>query len=33
MRTGGLLPSPGAYIIGPTFEEWLEGEDLASLYP
>lgn len=32
MRTGGLLPSPGAYIIGPTFEEWLEGEDLAALY-
>jgi uncharacterized protein YbjT (DUF2867 family) len=31
MRTGGQLPSPGARIIGPTFEEWLEGEDLASM--
>jgi uncharacterized protein YbjT (DUF2867 family) len=31
MRTGGQLPSPGAHIIGPTFAEWLEGEDLASL--
>jgi uncharacterized protein YbjT (DUF2867 family) len=31
MRTGGQLPSPGARIIGPTFEEWLEGEDFASM--
>ena len=31
MRTGGQLPSPGARVIGPTFGEWLEGEDLAML--
>jgi uncharacterized protein YbjT (DUF2867 family) len=31
MRTGGQLPTPGARIIGPTFEEWLEGEDFASM--
>jgi uncharacterized protein YbjT (DUF2867 family) len=31
MRTGGQLPSPGARVIGPTFDEWLEGEDLDSL--
>ena len=32
MRTGGQLPSPGARIVGPTFAEWLEGEDLAALF-
>ena len=32
MRTGGQLPSPGARIIGPTFEEWLEGDDLDSMF-
>jgi uncharacterized protein YbjT (DUF2867 family) len=31
MRTGGQLPSPGAHIIGPTFAQWLEGGDLASM--
>ena len=31
MRTGGQLPSPSARLIGPTFEEWLDGGDLATL--
>jgi uncharacterized protein YbjT (DUF2867 family) len=31
MRTGGQLPSPGARIVGPTFEEWLDGGDLTSM--
>jgi uncharacterized protein YbjT (DUF2867 family) len=31
MRRGGQLPSLGARIVGPTFEEWMEGEDLASI--
>jgi uncharacterized protein YbjT (DUF2867 family) len=31
MRTGGQLPPPGARIIGPTFAEWLDGGDLASM--
>ena len=29
MRAGGLLPSPGARIVGPRFEAWLESEDAA----
>jgi uncharacterized protein YbjT (DUF2867 family) len=33
MRAGGLLPSPGARIVGPTFAEWLQGDDLASILP
>jgi uncharacterized protein YbjT (DUF2867 family) len=32
MRTGGQLPSPAASVIGPRFEEWLAGEDLASMF-
>jgi uncharacterized protein YbjT (DUF2867 family) len=32
MRAGGQLPSPGACIVGPTFEEWLDGEDLAAMF-
>jgi uncharacterized protein YbjT (DUF2867 family) len=32
MRTGGQLPSPGARIVGPTFEEWLDGADLAAMF-
>jgi uncharacterized protein YbjT (DUF2867 family) len=28
---GGLLPSPGAEIVGPTFEEWLASPDAATL--
>jgi len=31
MRRGGQLPSLGARIVGPRFEEWLEGEDLAAV--
>jgi uncharacterized protein YbjT (DUF2867 family) len=31
MRTGGQLPSTRARLIGPTFQEWLEGDDLASM--
>jgi uncharacterized protein YbjT (DUF2867 family) len=31
MRTGSQLPSPGARVIGPTFDEWLDGADLASM--
>jgi uncharacterized protein YbjT (DUF2867 family) len=30
MRSGGLLPSPGAHLAGPRFDEWLTGEDLAA---
>ncbi|HEV8609464.1 MAG TPA: NAD(P)H-binding protein [Thermoanaerobaculia bacterium] len=29
-ETGGLLPGPHAVLAGPTFEEWLESESLAS---
>jgi uncharacterized protein YbjT (DUF2867 family) len=32
MRSGGQLPAPGALIIGPTFEEWLDGGDLATMF-
>lgn len=28
MRTGGLTPGPGARIVGPSFDEWLMGEDV-----
>jgi uncharacterized protein YbjT (DUF2867 family) len=31
MRAGGQLPKPGARIVGPTFEEWMDGEDARSL--
>jgi len=33
MRAGGLLPSSEARIVGPTFAEWLQGDDLASILP
>jgi uncharacterized protein YbjT (DUF2867 family) len=32
MRAGGQLPQSGASIVGPTFEEWLEGEDMLSMF-
>jgi uncharacterized protein YbjT (DUF2867 family) len=32
MRAGGQLPQSGARIVGPTFEEWLEGEDMLSMF-
>jgi len=31
MRTGALLPGPGARLAGPCFAEWLTGEDLAAV--
>ncbi|HWD52609.1 MAG TPA: NAD(P)H-binding protein [Acidimicrobiales bacterium] len=31
MRSGDLLPSPGARLAGPRFAEWLTGEDLAAV--
>jgi uncharacterized protein YbjT (DUF2867 family) len=31
MRTGGQLPAPGARLMGPSFSEWIEGSDLASV--
>jgi uncharacterized protein YbjT (DUF2867 family) len=31
MRTGALLPTPGAHLAGPPFAEWLAGEDLAAV--
>lgn len=36
MRRGGLVPGPEARTIGPTFEEWLKGDDwraVAGLRP
>ncbi len=30
MRSGALLPGPGARLEGPTFGEWLEGEDASA---
>jgi len=32
MRAGAQLPQSGARIVGPTFEEWLEGEDMLSMF-
>jgi uncharacterized protein YbjT (DUF2867 family) len=32
MRTGGQLPMAGARIVGPSFEEWLGGDDLTSAF-
>lgn len=31
MRSGGLLPDLGAHLVGPRFDEWLIGEDLAAV--
>ncbi|HEV3265283.1 MAG TPA: NAD(P)H-binding protein [Acidimicrobiales bacterium] len=31
MRSGGLLPDPGAHLVGPRFDEWLIGEDLDAV--
>lgn len=31
MRSGGLLPGLGAHLVGPRFDEWLIGEDLAAV--
>jgi hypothetical protein len=31
MRSGGLLPGPGARLVGPRFDEWLTGEDLDAV--
>jgi len=31
MRTGAQLPAPGIRLMGPSFSEWLEGSDLASV--
>ena len=28
---GGLLPAKGARIQGPTYEEWLAGDDAAAM--
>ncbi len=30
IRSGGLLPSPGVRLVGPTFAQWLDGGDLGS---
>jgi uncharacterized protein YbjT (DUF2867 family) len=30
MRSGAQLPSPAAHIMGPTFEEWLQGDDFIA---
>lgn len=30
MRTGALLPSPGARLAGPTFEQWLTRTDATT---
>ena len=32
MRSGGQLPQEGARIVGPNFEEWLQGEDMPSMF-
>ncbi len=31
MKSGGLLPDPGAHLVGPRFDEWLIGEDLDAV--
>jgi uncharacterized protein YbjT (DUF2867 family) len=31
MRDGSLTPGPGARIVGPSFEEWLAGDDIKSV--
>jgi uncharacterized protein YbjT (DUF2867 family) len=31
MRTGALLPGSGVRLVGPRFDEWLTGEDLAAV--
>jgi uncharacterized protein YbjT (DUF2867 family) len=33
MRRGALLPPPGARLEGPSFEEWLAGDDVMALAP
>jgi uncharacterized protein YbjT (DUF2867 family) len=32
MRSGAQLPLAGAHIVGPSFEEWLDGEDMPSVF-
>jgi len=32
MRRGGQLPKLGARLVGPTFEEWIDGEDASSVH-
>jgi uncharacterized protein YbjT (DUF2867 family) len=31
MRSGALLPTPGVRLAGPTFAEWLTGEDVLEV--
>ncbi|HEX3841024.1 MAG TPA: hypothetical protein VHU85_09565 [Acidimicrobiales bacterium] len=31
IRSGALLPTPGVRLAGPSFAEWLAGEDLAAV--
>lgn len=31
MKSGGLLPAGDARLVGPTFEEWLAGEDVFAV--
>jgi hypothetical protein len=31
MRSGALLPTPGVRLTGPTFAEWLTGEDVLEV--
>lgn len=31
MRSGGLLPPSDARLVGPTFEEWLAGDDVFAV--
>jgi uncharacterized protein YbjT (DUF2867 family) len=32
MRSGGQMPQSGVRIVGPSFEEWLAGEDFSSMF-
>jgi uncharacterized protein YbjT (DUF2867 family) len=31
MRSGAVLPGPGARLVGPRFADWLKGDDLAAV--
>jgi uncharacterized protein YbjT (DUF2867 family) len=33
MRAGDLTPGPGARVAGPSFDEWLAGDDVMALAP
>jgi uncharacterized protein YbjT (DUF2867 family) len=33
MRSGALLPGEGGRLEGPTFAEWLEGDDVLAFHP